>query len=192
MSQEIEIEFKNLLTKKEFNQVLKYFLTNDSHKIVQVNHYFETKAMDLKNKQAALRIREKEDSYQLTLKQPNPEGAGLLETHANLTEDEASDWINDEVKYNQKIVKQLQQLDIDYNKLHYGGQLKTVRYEFPYKDTTIVLDHSFYNDVEDYELELEAKDEAYGKEIFDDILHQFDIPLRKTDNKIKRFYTTIR
>src|SRR5699024_11479055 len=76
LSQEIEIEFKNLLTKEEFNQIRTYLSFPDKG-VAQTNFYFETKDFTLKNNHAALRIREKNGEYTLTLKQPG--GQGLLE-----------------------------------------------------------------------------------------------------------------
>src|SRR5699024_2293642 len=90
MSQEIEIEYKNLLTKQEFDYLLGHFpFPQNSQK--QTNFYFETENFSLKENGAALRIREKDGHYRLTLKEPHPDG--LLETHDPLTEAEAMNWL---------------------------------------------------------------------------------------------------
>src|SRR5699024_6280641 len=90
MGQEIEIEYKNLLTKQEFNHLLHHFSFPQPGK-KQTNYYFETKNFTLKENRSALRIREKDGNYQLTLKEPHVNG--LLETHDMLTESEAMDWL---------------------------------------------------------------------------------------------------
>ncbi|WP_347835513.1 CYTH domain-containing protein [Gracilibacillus sp. JCM 18860] len=52
MSQEIEIEFKNLLTSQEYRKLDPLF--HSVTPIVQINHYFETPDFALKRHGAAL------------------------------------------------------------------------------------------------------------------------------------------
>ncbi|MBM7571544.1 CYTH domain-containing protein [Aquibacillus albus] len=189
MAQEIEIEFKNLLTKQEYDQLRSTFNLENVTPIKQTNHYFETKDFKLKNKGAALRIREKNNLWQLTLKEPHEEG--LLETHDPLTEEEAKSWLDGSIIPKPHVAKQLNQLGIDFATLHYGGALTTHRLETYYKDTVVVLDYSTYNGKVDYELELEAKDKVYGENIFQELLVNNRIAKRKAPNKIERFYSTI-
>ena len=85
MTQEIEIEFKNIVTEEEFHALCKSFSIEVFTK--QVNHYFETPNFSLKEAGSALRIRHKGETYTLTLKQPAE--VGLLETHQVVTENEA-------------------------------------------------------------------------------------------------------
>ncbi len=59
MTQEIEIEFKNLLTKSEFLKLSEALCMKEHDFKQQVNHYFDTKDFSLKQKKSALRIREK-------------------------------------------------------------------------------------------------------------------------------------
>lgn len=190
MPQEIEIEFKNLLTEAEFNKLYIAFNMESVPEIQQVNHYFETKDFQLKQHGAALRIREKNGQYQSTLKQP--QGEGLLETHDFLTEQEANSWLQGYITLGPEISKQLQDLDISATDLTYGGALETIRREQSYNDTIIVLDKSKYSDVTDYELELEAQSYAHGERVFNTILSENDIAKRMTPNKIQRFYDSLR
>lgn len=190
MPQEIEIEFKNLLTEAEFNKLYEAFDMGNAPEIHQVNHYFETKDFQLKQHGAALRIREKNGKYQSTLKQP--QGEGLLETHDYLTEQEASFWLQGHITLGPEISKQLQELGISTAELTYGGSLETIRREQSYNDTIIVLDKSKYGDIIDYELELEAHSYAHGEHVFRTVLNENDIVKRKTPNKIQRFYDSLR
>jgi uncharacterized protein YjbK len=190
MPQEIEIEFKNLLTEAEFNKLYEVFNMKNVPEIQQVNHYFETKDFQLKQHGAALRIREKNGKYQSTLKQP--QGEGLLETYDFLTEQEANSWLQGYITLGPEISKQLQELGISTAELIYGGSLETVRREQSYNDTIIVLDRSKYSDVTDYELELEAQSYAHGEHVFNTILTENGIAKRKTPNKIQRFYDSLR
>ncbi|QGH35614.1 CYTH domain-containing protein [Gracilibacillus salitolerans] len=192
MSQEIEIEFKNLLTKDEYQKLVKHFRSYKLTDMKQKNHYFETADFQLKESRAALRIREKKEQFQLTLKQPNPNGPGLLETHCDITTDEAQQWIKGHIIAKDEITKALHTMNINLQDLTYGGMLETYRLECMYNNTTVVLDQSHYNGHTDYELELEAQDEQHGKTVFLELLSTHQIPKRKTANKIERFYHTLK
>lgn len=187
MAQEVEIEFKNLLTEEEFHTLLQHLPFPKNGK-EQVNHYFETKDFQLAKQHAALRIREKNGKFQLTLKEPHPQG--LLETHDVLTEQEAKNWLQGEIIPKPETLKQFKKMNIQLEDLIYHGALKTVRRETPYNDVLIVLDYSTYNNTEDYEFELEAHDTTTGKNTFETILNQFHIPKRNTPNKIQRFFNS--
>ncbi|MBU5468512.1 CYTH domain-containing protein [Virgibacillus sp. MSJ-26] len=188
MSQEIEIEFKNLLTKEEFNQIRTYLSFPDKG-IVQTNYYFETKDFSLKNNHAALRIREKSGEYTLTLKQP--EGQGLLETHDCLTRVETDEWLSGHPVSKPHTAKQLADMDIDPSNLIYYGSLTTTRLEYNHKGFIYVLDDSHYNNHSDYELEIEAPSYDVGLTTFNQLLTTLSIPRRKTPNKIERFFSSL-
>jgi len=188
MAQEIEIEYKNLLTEKEFNHLL-YHLPFPLSGETQTNYYFETKDFALKSHKSALRIREKNGAYRLTLKEPRK--VGLLETHDNLTKQEADAMIKEQFNFNNEVSEQLKKLDISFEDLVYYGRLKTVRRETNYEGALLVLDYSTYNGTADYELELEARSQQTGKEIFVTVLNKYNIPIRETPNKIKRFFSTL-
>ncbi|KAB8139099.1 CYTH domain-containing protein [Gracilibacillus oryzae] len=191
MSQEIEIEFKNLLTKSEFSALHDFFRSFSKEEMTQMNHYFETETFSLKNNGAALRIREKGNHFSATLKQPNPLGPGLLETHQDISVNEADQWFQNKIQPDIEIADALSHLGVDVKQLRYGGKLETTRTELAYQDVLVVLDHSRYNGREDYELELECKEEKQGLAVFHQLLEQFHIPERKTMNKIARFYHTL-
>ncbi|MFC4320630.1 CYTH domain-containing protein [Litchfieldia salsa] len=190
MTQELEIEYKNILTSQEFNHIKNFFNIQNSHFIEQENHYFDTKDFTLKNNQSALRIRVKADRHTLTLKQPQP--VGLLETHEPLTTKQVSSLLSGESKIEGKIYSILQEMGINPELLQYFGSLKTSRAEIPYKNGVLVLDHSFYLNVEDYELEYEVEDAKEGFQHFQDLLAHLKIPTRHTENKIQRFYRQLK
>jgi len=188
LTQEIEIEYKNLLTKDEFYHLLEC-LPFPKVSQVQNNYYFETEDFALRGKLSALRIREKNGSYQLTLKEPHPDG--LLETHDFLTEKEAFSWLHGNIIEKDRVIQQLKNLHIPYEKLLYFGKLTTERREVNYKDVLIVLDISTYNGQVDYEFELEAPSKVVGIEIFNNLLQENNITIKKTPNKIERFFSSL-
>ncbi|MCM3399206.1 MULTISPECIES: CYTH domain-containing protein [Oceanobacillus] len=188
MTQEIEIEFKNLLEKEEYDQLLNSIPFPSEGKL-QINHYFETKEFSLKELGCAIRIREKDGKYTLTLKEPHPDG--LLETHDLLTEQEALNWMNGTIIPKVNTSKQLLKKNIQPEKLTYYGSLSTLRREVPYQDVLLVLDYSTYNHKTDYELELEAPTKADGLRIFHQLLEENKIEQRITPNKIERFFHSL-
>src|SRR5699024_10914739 len=115
----------------------------------QINYYFETEELALKQHNSALRIRKKDGEFMLTLKEPHPKG--LLETHVPLTKNEAFSWINEDFIEKTQITEQLLKLHIPINELRYYGSLKTKRRECLIHNVLFVLDYSEYNDKKDYE-----------------------------------------
>ena len=186
MKQELEIEFKNLLTEEEFHRLASHFSVKEDDFITQENHYFDTPEFSLKNHGTALRIRKKKEKYVLTLKQPCNDG--LLESHQSLSSQEAAELLDGKAAITGEIAGLIQHLGIDVTELVYFGSLTTKRSQLPYKDGLLVLDHSFYLNKDDYELEFEAADFHVGKQQFNELLEQFRIPIRHTENKIRRFY----
>lgn len=187
MTQEIEIEYKNLLTEKEFHKLLRYLPFPESGEI-QTNFYFETADFSLRENKCALRIRKKNGVYRLTLKEPHPNG--LLETHDSLTKEEAQKWISGQIVPKPHTTEQLKKKGISPEDLKCYGNLTTDRREANYKNVLIVLDYSTYNNKNDYEFELEADSEELGKAMFDSILRELDIKKRETPNKIQRFFNS--
>ncbi|GEN45633.1 CYTH domain-containing protein [Alkalibacillus haloalkaliphilus] len=188
--QEIEIEFKNLLTQEEYERLAAHYIKDSSQIKQQVNYYFETDDFELRSKRAALRIREKNGEYIATLKQPVENG--LLETHDIVTEQQFNDWLKDDISLPSNIKKQLDEIGVTGDQLSYKGVLQTNRFEEKYDQYIIVLDHSQYNQTEDYELELEAYDYEFGKQLFSELLDKFQIEKRETPNKIARFFASVK
>lgn len=185
MSQEVEIEFKNLLTTQEYNQLAEV-LFSQAETIEQTNYYFETPSFDLKGNHSALRIRKKNETYTLTLKEPHPDG--LLETHDKLTKEAFLSWTSGTPTEAPNVTNQLKQMSVDVFSLTYLGKMTTLRKEIPYQGTLIVLDKSMYLDTADAELELEAASKEHGEKVFKSLLENYQIPFRETPAKIARFF----
>ncbi|MDP4085151.1 MAG: CYTH domain-containing protein [Bacillota bacterium] len=186
MSQNIEIEFKNLLKPEEFEKLLHFFSIKENDFFHQENHYFDTKDFALKNCGSALRIREKHGKFEMTLKQPAKEG--LLETNQILSTEEASLAFSGGKLPGGLIQDLISNMHISFSNLAYFGSLKTKRAEIGYKNGLLVFDHSYYLKNEDFEIEYEVDSFLSGQKVFMELLEKHNIPLRKTDNKISRFY----
>lgn len=186
MAKELEIEAKNLLTETEFMKLLASFSIQKEQFITQSNHYFETDDLALKNKGAALRIREKDGRFTLTLKLQQEDG--VLETHQTISREEATNMIEGQVLLEGEIKDELQSLQINITTLHFLGTLKTERAEIAYKDGLLVFDKSFYFDCIDYEIEYEGSSKGVVSANFGDLLATHDIPVREMQHKIARFF----
>ncbi len=186
MAKEIEIEFKNLLTTEEFAKLSSAFNVEESDFLSQANHYFDTEDFKLKDARSALRIRSKSGQHMLTLKTPH--GEDLLETHQPLSDKGAESLLKGGRFPEGEVRDTLLELNIDPATLHHFGTLKTKRSEQPFKGGLLVLDQSEYLNKEDFELEYEAADRSEGEAIFLELLETFQIPVRPTKNKVRRFY----
>ncbi|GAA0432818.1 CYTH domain-containing protein [Lentibacillus halophilus] len=186
MTQEIEIEYKNMLTADEFDQLLNT-LPFPKEGQTQTNHYFETANFSLKEQGCALRIREKNGDYTMTLKEPHT--TGLLETHDHLTKQQADSWLSGNPTNADGILKQIADKGIAAADLLYYGSLTTYRRELVYGDVLLVLDVNTYLQTTDYELELEAESEQAGLNTMQQLLDDYQIEQRNTPNKIRRFFT---
>lgn len=185
MAQEIEIEFKSMLTENEFN-LLHRQLPFPKQPVVQTNYYFETEQFALKNHQSALRIREKNDCFTLTLKEPHPEG--ILETHDSMSRDDVNLWLQGSPVPQTNVTKQLQILGILEDSLRYYGALTTERLFYRENEIDYMLDKSFYHGIVDYELEIEARSKEAGLGALHNLLKKYNIVERKAQPKIARFF----
>lgn len=189
MAQEIEIEFKTLLEKDDFYKLLRELPFPDEP-VTQTNHYFDTKDMTLKQHTSALRIREKDDTYTLTLKQPQPHG--VLETHDNLAFSEYQAWIQGNPIAKPHNASLLTDMGIQTADLIHYGSLETRRHAFFQGGMEIVLDESHYLGKHDFELELEAETYESGLAAFENLLEQYNIVKQKPITKIKRFFDALK
>lgn len=188
MKQEVEIEFKNMLTYEEFQNVISYFKIKEQDFKKQENFYFDSPNFILAKHSSALRIRCKNDAYELTLKQPHQDG--LLESNLSLTKEETEAFIHKQ-KLPQSanyVYEWLSSLKVKPSDLQLLGSLITLRCNIDYKNGMLSLDHNFYLGKEDFELEYEVKDKQKGKTIFLQLLEQLNITKKQTKNKILRFF----
>lgn len=186
MSQEIEIEFKNMITKEQYESLLHHFHVQPEQIKHQVNHYFDTESWHLKQLMSGLRIRQIGDRYECTLKEKTTDNAHL-ETTDSLTQEQAEQLLNGAPFNTQFVVKRLNALDIPIDQLKLFGSLATNRVELNYKSGKLVFDHSIYMQQNDYEVEYEAVDETTGQIIFNEFLATHQIQKNNAPKKIARF-----
>ncbi|WP_377889575.1 CYTH domain-containing protein [Alkalihalobacillus sp. R86527] len=185
MAQEIEIEFKNMITVNEYHSLLASYQQSSNNIKTQTNDYFDSAQFALRDKGAALRVRKKKDGLVLTLKEPAQKG--LLETHQVITEETFHSIRETGVLPEGDVSKQVVNLGLTDNLLHLGS-LTTHRAEVKLTSGLLVLDHSEYLGHEDYELEFEVTDYEQGERAFHHLLREHGIEIKKAKNKIQRFF----
>ncbi|EJQ0569506.1 CYTH domain-containing protein [Listeria innocua] len=189
MVKELEIEFRNLLTKEEYDRLIEDFRIKEDDFFEQTNFYLDTADFGLKERNSALRIRQLETQYQLTLK--TPEARGLMETTQILAADQATA-ITDGANIPVGPVRDtLKEIGINHEDLQVFGSLKTIRAEKDYKKGLLVFDKNFYGSISDFDLEYEVSDYVKGKEIFDKLLKEYQITNHPAENKVARFYNHV-
>lgn len=180
-----EIEYKQLLTKSEYNK-LKTAYFKDQQPFTQTNHYIDTKDFALANHLMALRIREKDGTYEMTLKVPAE--VGLTEYNHETDLLPKQDMKIQPKQLPDSILTILEDHQIDVHGLYVLGALTTHRMETEIAEGLLVLDHSEYLGIEDFELEFEVEDPEIGLKKFQGILKNFDIHSKIPKNKVARFF----
>ncbi len=148
MNKQIELEYKMILTPRQFSYIKnKYPFT---YPVKQTNYYFDNPSKELSEKRYALRIREIDNSYILTLK--IPQKIGVLE----LEQEIPAMQIQKEL-LSQPLQDALSFLQI--SELSCFGSLTTYRSTLDLPDAVVCLDENFYHNHHDYEIEYEVKND---------------------------------
>ena len=79
MNKNVEVEFKSLISKEEYDRLLKKFKNTKSN--IQTNHYFDTNRFSLKASEISFKIREKDD---VSLTYKRKKGYSIDEINENL------------------------------------------------------------------------------------------------------------
>ncbi len=179
----LEIEFKQLLNKKQYNQMLQDFSDYNQSTYYQTNYYLTHPNLD--SRRISLRVREKGDQFELTLKMPQK--VGLMETNIDITA-EQFDRIKEGEFLENEIFATLRHLEVD--ELATDLYLTTRRSDMHIPEGLLSLDANEYLGRTDYEVELEVEDYEKGLEFFVTLMKKYDIDYQANcDSKIKRLKT---
>ena len=172
MNQHIEIEYKILLTKQKFNEIQQAYPQYETYQ--QTNYYFSHPLFE--EKKYMLRIREKNKTYELTLKRPY-QGQNV-EMNVPLTLNEKNMFFQHHMIDNE-ITQFLIQEGINLSSLQQLFSLTTQRYDVKLPEGILSLDESHYLGQVDYELEFEVYDANKGFTKFQEIIKKFDLHYEK-------------
>ncbi|MEW4353773.1 CYTH domain-containing protein [Streptococcus pneumoniae] len=179
----LEIEFKTLLSKASFEELLPIFA--HAPRIKQTNYYIDSKDFTLRDHKMALRIRTYEDQAELTLKIPKE--IGNMEYNQDLSLEKANALLKQFSLPEGEIKKILKKENIALSSLDILGDLTTLRREIQFPIGLLALDESQYLGTTDYELEMEVLDAKKGEEDFIAFLKKHGISYQKAPSKIARF-----
>ncbi|GAF39502.1 adenylate cyclase [Agrilactobacillus composti DSM 18527 = JCM 14202] len=190
MSKELEVEYKNLLTRTEFAAIQKAY--DFQAPIIQENHYFDTPTASLKQLGIGLRIRQFVTRAEQTMKIPTTQGDHhLIEITDPLSLAQSQQLVDhQQIWPGGSIGQRLIDLTIPIEALKIIGFAKTTRYLWPSEFGLLTLDQTSYQDhAQDFECELELTPQAVAKNseiFFMDLLDKYAIPKRPVINKVVR------
>lgn len=177
---EYEYEAKSLICKSQFEKLI---TTLDIVGIKsQENNYLDTEDGFFRQNSSALRIRNIDDQYIFSLKMKTANGA--KEWNSPLTK----------LQYNQLLEQKsidLRHFDCPFDNYLPSLRLITIvtkRYVCKYQNQLIELDHTHFNQVQDFEVEVEANSIDEANHILNQLLNEFEVKYKKSYPKIARYY----
>lgn len=186
MAKQLEIEFKTLLTKEEYQKLIERFSNYKGN--YQTNYYFDTPCFTLKATDIGLRVRVR-DSYELTLKRRKH--YSIIETNKIISKEIFEEFLENGIVPDEEIRNEIAGI-IGNQKLVNFMSLTTYRVNVPYKNGLLAIDKCEYLGEVDYELEYEATSYEQGKREFVEIVNEFGVKYKKSEAKIKRAYAALR
>ena len=172
MSNAIEIEAKALVSKADYEKLaLKY---KNYGAYIQVNHYIDSMDGILSKEKLALRIRERDNHFEMTLKVPLSQG--LLEKNCTWNKETFVNFRDNGVFPDGDIKKMLNMLDIHTKSLKIITSLTTERIDVPYENGKLSIDKNTYSGMNDHEIELEHNNEGDAEKYLEQLLKENAIP----------------
>ena len=170
----IEHEYKFLLSKEQFDQVIKKanVLYSNPKKIVQVNQYYDDKYLSLNRRGITVRIRQINGKNKLEIKQHNKTKNKYV--------------ISEEFEYAICNVPKAITLP-EYGRLAYKGFLTTHRSSYTVcPDVTLNIDENTYFKVVDFEVEIEFASTVKKK--VEEVISSLNLETVHRTSKSERFF----
>ena len=171
-SNNIEIEAKVLLSKKDYERLLANIPFNPQVK-VQENYFLDSEDRDLKKYGMLVRLRRREGRNKLTMKAPLSEG--LLDKSQMLTDEETNALLENNIFPRGDILDFLEILHIDSARFQVLAELTTERYEGIYEGFEINISKNIYSGTVDYELECDSDSAFNSQNTLRSLCDHFDI-----------------
>lgn len=171
-SNNIEIEAKVLLSKKDYERLLANIPFNPQVK-VQENYFLDSEDRELKKYGMLVRLRRREGRNKLTMKAPLSEG--LLDKSQMLTDEETNALLENNIFPRGDILDFLEILHIDSARFQVLAELTTERYEGIYEGFEINISKNIYSGIVDYELECDSDSAFNSQNTLRSLCDHFDI-----------------
>lgn len=189
---EIEKEFKNLLTKEQYEAIAGDYQSVFTKDVTQTNSYYDYEGLLQQNKMALrIRIVEGKETGEITLKIPQS-SLEVLEYTEVLPVDILNAYNHDkQFALPTSLQETLENKGITLQTVNQTALLTTHRLEGALSENEwLVLDESHYNGKVDYEMEMEVRSLELGEPIFLGILAKYNIIRYQAESKIKRALST--
>ena len=190
---EIEKEFKNLLSKEQYDALVNDYKEVFTKDVTQTNSYYDYEGLLQEHKMALrIRIAEGKETGEITLKIPQSSLEVLEFTHELPVE--TLHQYNEQKQFSLplSIKETLESNGVFIEKVEQTALLTTHRFEGPLSNNEwLVLDESHYNGKVDYEMEMEVQNLSIGEEVFLKILQKYHIQREQAESKIKRALSSI-
>ena len=189
---EIEKEFKNLLTKAQYEAIADDYQSVFTKDVTQTNSYYDYEGL-LQQHKMALRIRivEGKETGEITLKIPQS-SLEVLEYTEVLPVDILNAYNHDkQFTLPTSLQEALENKGVTLQTVNQTALLTTHRLEGALSENEwLVLDESHYNGKIDFEMEMEVRSLELGEPVFLGILEKYKIERRQAESKIKRALST--
>ena len=181
---EIEIEFKNLLAKDQYEDLYEKYNLSNFEEIINKNFYYDDANESFKKIGAALRIRYTNKKTEMTLKIKGE--TQNIEINVSLDERYPKEPTVLPILPNE-IIAELERMNVKIKTPMLIQKIETLRHEVTLEEGLLVLDKTtFINDIVDYELEFETKDYESGLAAFEKLLEENNIEKNPAKPKIAR------
>ena len=178
MKKVYEFEDKCLINESDYYNIISNEKIISS--VTQTNYYFDNKDY-LKDNNMALRIREKDSIYELTLKTKT--NNGNVEKNIDIDVNIFNNMINNHV-----LDKQLcEQLEIPISTFNSLKVIKTTRSSFNFNDHIVEVDFNTFNQTHDYEIEIESSSLEVANSVLNQLLDKYNITKQDSAPKIARY-----
>ena len=189
---EIEKEFKNLLSKAQYEAIAGDYQSVFTKDVTQTNSYYDYEGL-LQQHKMALRIRivEGKETGEITLKIPQS-SLEVLEYTEVLPVDILNAYNHDkQFTLPTSLQEALEEKGITIQTVNQTALLTTHRLEGALSENEwLVLDESHYNGKVDFEMEMEVRCLEFGEPVFFGILANYNIVRCQAESKIKRALST--
>ncbi len=162
-----EYELKLMLSQDEYNRIDAGFKGSET---IQVNHYFDTPEFDLYKSMIVVRLRQKKETNEITVKTCNhgngkPGAVDMHERSIIIDEGEACMLLDGKTSIRMYLSSFSDLPKIDFSEV---GLIRTKRKKIDIDEDLppAELDKSMYEGITDYELEWELDEKDYEKAIF--------------------------
>ena len=189
---EIEKEFKNLLSKEQYDALVNDYKEVFTKDVTQTNSYYDYEGFLQEHKMALrIRIAEGKETGEITLKIPQS-SLEVLEYTEVLPVDILNAYNHDkQFTLPTSLQEALENKGVTLQTVNQTALLTTHRLEGALSENEwLVLDESHYNGKVDYETEMEVRSLELGEPVFLGILEKYKIERRQAESKIKRALST--